>query len=362
MSNITEALSQRTFLIPKADFITEGQKQIVELIMRMHSEKAPELIKLIDENDDYDSFLIEIEGVSICLKMSFDQVPIFYDFLILKGIEELDVSPKALDRREMIVGEKIIYYTMQTFEHSDSLFKIGNSSILEEEYELFNHRIKALHNFRIPKQAYPHLDDTQSYLKYHKVNFNNILAYVDEKEVTEFNFIKNLHEQVYEEMFSFFEKNKTKIQTENFVHGNLDSSTVISNSYDFKFINFENSFIGSYYFDLANLVFELQMSGIKEFDFITRKIKLYELTDNRFKAGKFIEEYKICKYIWTRKKFLDTICEYAKEVIVLDKTRKDKMSKLAHNFSTHFYRFNDIQSFNQNRDLIVNKFSELILS
>jgi 5-methylthioribose kinase len=171
-----------------------------------------------------------------------------------------------------------------------------------------------------------------------------------------------LHEKAYEEMYSYFEKNKNKIQTQNFVHGNLDASTVISNSNDFKFINFENSFIGSYYFDLANLVFELQMSGIKEFDFITKKIKLYELTDNRFKAGKFVEEYKICKYIWTRKKFLDIICEYVKEVIVLNKTRKDKMFKLANNFANHFYRFDDIASFKENKNLIVSKFSELILS
>jgi hypothetical protein len=362
MSNITEALSQRTFLVPRADFITDGQKQIVELIMRMHSEKAPSLIKLIDENDDYDSFLIEVDGMGLCLKMSFDQVPIFYDYLILKGIEELNLSPKALDRREIIVGEKVIYYTLQTFEYSENLFTLGNSSILEDEYKLFDEKIKLLHNFKIPKQAHPHLDDTESFLKYHKVNFSNALSYVEENEVVEFNFIKNLHEQAYEEMFSYFEKNKNKIQTKNFVHGNLDASTVISNSNDFKFINFENSFIGSYYFDLANLVFELQMSGIKEFDFITKKIKLYELTDNRFKAGKFVEEYKICKYIWTRKKFLDIICEYVKEVIVLNKTRKDKMFKVANNFANHFYRFDDINVFKENKNLIVNKFSELILS
>lgn len=362
MSNITQAFNQRTFLFPKADFISEGQKQIIETIMILHGQQVLDKVKLIDENDSYDSFLVEVGELGFCVKISFDQVPIFYEYLVLKGIEELNLSPKAIDRKEILIGDKTIYYTIQTFEYSENLLSLGNSSILEKEYSSFDETIKSLHTFKVPKQAHPYLDDTASYLDYHKINFSSILSYVDEMEVEEFNFIKYLYEEVYNEMHSYFIKNKSKLQMQNLVHGNLDSSTIISNSFDFKFINFENAFIGSPYFDLANLVFELQMSGIKEFDFISRKIKLYELTDNRLKAGKFLEEYKICKYIWTRKKFLDIICEYTKEVIILNKERKDKLIKLSHDFSNHFYRFNDIEAFYRNKDILVSKFSELILT
>ena len=360
MSNITEALNQRTFLFPRADFISEGQKEIIKTIMLLHGESTLDKIKLIDENDDYDSFLVEAGDAGFCVKISFDQVPIFYDFLILKGIEQLNITPKAIDRREIAIGNKIVYYTIQTFEYSENLLSLGNSLILEKEYEAFDQRIKALHTFKVPKEVHPYLDDTSSYLEYHKINFSNILSYVEDHEVEDFNFIKKLHEEVYNEMFSHFSLNKSKLQSEALVHGNLDASTIISNSFDFKFINFENAFIGSHYFDLANLVFELQMSGMKEFDFISKKIKLYEITDNRLKAGKFLDEYKICKHIWTRKKFLDIICEYIKEVIILNKERKDKLIKLTHNFSTHFYRFNDIAAFFQNKDIFIQKFSELI--
>jgi hypothetical protein len=362
MSNITEALNQRTFLFPRADFVSDGQKQIVETIMTVHGVQPLDKVKLIDENDDYDSFLIESGNLAFCLKMSFDKVPIFYEFLILKGIEQLSISPKPIERNEILIGDRIIYYTIQTFEYSENLLSLGNSSILENEYQAFDVRIKALHTVDVPLNAHKNLDNTESYLQYQKIIFENISSYVDQNEIEDFKFIKKLHEDVFNEMFSFYMKNKLKFQTKKLVHGNLSSSTIISNSFDFKFINFENAFIGSPFFDLANLVFELHMSGIKEFDFITKKIKLYEITDNRLKAGKFLEEYKLCKYIWTRKKFLDIIAQYIKEVIILNKNRREKLVKMANNFSTHFYRFDDIEAFYLNRDAFVSKFSELILS
>jgi 5-methylthioribose kinase len=73
-------------------------------------------------------------------------------------------------------------------------------------------------------------------------------------------------------MMLFYKLNKNKIEQKSLVHGNLTPSCIICNNYDFKFINLENAFVGSYFFDLCNLVFELQMSGLKEYDFITKKI------------------------------------------------------------------------------------------
>lgn len=361
MSELTQGLNQRILLLPRADFVSDGQKEIIQTIMKLHGQENCSNINLIDENDDYDSFLVEASDLSFCIKLSFDNVPIFYDFLILKGIEELNIAPTAIDRKQINL-DKVVYYTIQTFEHSENLFTLGNSHILEKEYNLFDFKLKKLHTFKPPKEVYNYLDNTQSYLEYHKINFNNILCYIEENENEEFLFVKDFYEKVYEDMFSFFLKNKQKIQSENLVHGNLNSSTIISNSYDFKFINFENAFVGSPFFDLANLVFELQMSGLKEFDFISKKIALYQMTDNRLKAAKEIEEYKICKYIWTRKKLLDLICQYIKEVLILNKSRKNKMEKLAFDFSNNHYRFSDIQEFANKKSIIIDKFTELALT
>jgi hypothetical protein len=360
MSNITTAFNQRTFVTPRADFASNSQKELITLIMNRHGEKYINNIKLIDENDDYDSFLVETLDRGFCIKISFDQVPIFYDFMVLKGIEHLNNSPVAIDRNEIEFG-KTIYYTIQTFEYSTNLAEMGGSSILDDRYSDFNKALTVLHTYQPPKEVWPYLDNTDSYLQYHNTNFENILSYIDASEVSEYNDIKIIYKQVFDEMYNYFIANKNNIEQQQLVHGNLDLSTIICNNYYFKFINFENCFVGSPFFDLANMVFELQMTGMKEYDFITKRIKDYNLTTNRLKAGKFLKEYKHCKYIWTRKKFLDIINEYIKEVLVLDKTRIDKLSRLGHNFSNHFYRFSDIQAFEQNKDVLVQKFQNLIL-
>jgi hypothetical protein len=360
MANITQALNQRSFITPRADFINSSQKELINLIMSRHGEKYISNIKLIDENDDYDSFLVEILDKGYCIKISFDQVPIFYEFMVLKGIEHLQIAPMAIDRNEIDFGNTV-YYTIQTFEYSDNLASVGGSLILNENYKNFDNVILNLHKYECPQQVWPHLDDTESYLSYRNINFNNILSHVDENEIPEFNFLKEMHNEVFEEMMNFFILNKNKIIQKKLVHGNMSLSCIVCNDFNFKFINFENALIGSPYFDLCNLVFELQMSGMKEYDFITKKIEQYKLVDNKLKAGIYLQEYKMCKYIWTRKKFLDLLCDYIKEIIILNKTRQDKIGRLSHNFSNHFYRFNDIKTFSKNKNIFIQKFKSLIL-
>jgi thiamine kinase-like enzyme len=356
--SITSAYSQRLFLTPQADFISESQFDIIKLIMSRHGENSLKKIKLIDENDEYDSFLVESQDKGFCLKMSFDSVPIFYEHMILKGIEYLQISPQMIDRNQIEYG-KTIYYTIQTFEYSDNMFQIGASNLLNNEN--LDIALATIHKYCPPKEVWPYLDDTKSFLEYHQISFDNILCYVEKIEEEIFSFIKKIYENVYDEIFKIYENKKSKLNLNQFVHGNLNLSTIISNSNLYKFINFENSFVGSPFFDLANLVFEAQMSGVHEYDFITNKIKNMNIIENRLKAGSYLEEYKICKEIWIRKKFLDMIRGYIKEVIVLNKTRVSKMSKLGHYFSNHFYRFDQINEFRKNKEIFIQKFNELIL-
>jgi hypothetical protein len=358
--NILDSLKERCFLIPRADFVPESQMELIKLIMKRHGEENLQTVKLIDENDDYDSFFIEADDLGICLKMSFDPIPIYYEHMVLKGIEELQLAPQVIDRNEIPYGQKI-FYTLQSYEYSDNLNSIGNSAILDESFKDFNNKLSILHSYIPPEEVHEYLDDTKSFLEYQNINFDKIISYVDSGEEEVFKFIKEIYTETFSEMLNIFNDNEKKITSKRFVHGNLNSSTIINNLSKFKFINFENCFLGSPLFDLVNIIFELQMTGLKEHDFLSRRMKDSKLVENRLMAGSFIEEYKICKKIWIRKKFLDLIKEYVKEVIILNKQRTSKMAKLATNFSKHFYKFAGIPVFDRNKDLFVRTFSQLIL-
>lgn len=357
--NITTALNEKLSLIPKADFLNSSQETIVKLIFKKHGENYLDKIKLIDENDDCDTFLVEIKDKGYCLKISFDQVAIFYEYMVLKGIEHLRISPIAFDRNQ-IEFSKTIYYTISSFEFSENLLNLGSSLILDDKN--FNYTMLKMHKYEPPKEVWPYLDDTKSFLEYEKINFENITQYIDSKQEEDiFNFIHVSYNEVLNDMLNLYENNKNKINLKKFVHGKLTPSTIITNSSLFKFINFENSFIGSPFFDLSNLVFEMQMTGLKEYDFVTKKIKQMNLIDNRFNAPIFLEEYKQCKKIWYRKKFLDIIKNYIKEVLILNKNRPDKLARLGSDFTKNFYRFYEIEYFFKNKDIFAKTFSDLFL-
>jgi hypothetical protein len=358
--NITTAFNQKNFLIPEANFTTESHKSLISSIMKKHGELEIHEIKIIDDNEEYDSFYVKTSNGSFCIKLSFDNVAIFYDYMVLKGIQSLNIAPVAIDRNEIEFG-KTVYYTIQTFEYSSNLFELGSSSLLHKDYQNFNLSFFKLASFMPPQEVHTYLDNTETHLEYSKNAFNLIENLVPTIYKEDFKQLKIIYDDTYLEMMNIYNLKKDSIKQFNLVHGNLDASTILENSFKFKFINFENCFIGSPYYDIFNLVYEIQMSGMKEFDFVTQKIVELGFSKSKNECGKELSEYKICKQIWIRKKLLDILKEYALEVLVKNKTKYDKVAKIGKDISNHFYRFEEITAFRLNKNLITKELSTLIL-
>lgn len=360
MSLISSAFNQRSYLIPSINLTSIEQQLLVSEILKKHSELNIKSIKLIDENDDYDSFLVENEYGGYCVKISFDPLVIFYDYMAITGINHLKIAPLALDRGEIEYG-KTIYYSIQTFEYSFNLKELGSSLILDKNHKSLHDTLTTLHSYEIPTDVYNHLDDIKTYLEFHKVNFSSILSYVSESEELDFTFVREIYEKIYNEMMNFTNSNFDIIDDIHLVHGNLNSSTIIYNSNRFQFINFENCFKGNFLFDILNLTFECEATGLNEFNFVSNRIKAIKNTESRFKCKANLEKYKLCKYIWIRKKLLDLIKDYTKEVIILDKARPKKILNLSNEFFKHFYKFSTIETFDVYKDFFIEKLSALVL-
>lgn len=355
--NITNFFNEKCALIDKADFTSEAHKELVSLILMRHGERTIDKIKLIDENDDYDSFYAEINNKGYCIKISFDQIPIFYEFSVLKGIEFMKLSPFAFDRGEIEYGDKEIFYTIQTFEFSENISEYGASYLLEKNLQ-FEYVLAAFHNFEPPKEILPYLDNIDSFLVNHKIYFDHYFQYVEKDESSEFEFIKKLYDEVYNEMLHIYDKHRNDFLISNrLVHGNLNTSTILLNGATFKIINYENCLVGCPFFDLTNLIFEMQMSGLKEHKFVSEHV---DKINFKYSKNAIINQYKISKSIWTRKRFLDILKAYVKEVIIFNKSRKFKFTKVLHDFSNHYYRFETIPAFYKNKEILVDKFKQFM--
>jgi hypothetical protein len=360
--NITTSFNQKSFIIPASNFTTSSHYDLISLIMKRHGENEIFDLKMIDDNDDYDSFFVKTANGDFCLKLSFDDLAIFYEYMILKGIQNLNIAPYAVDRNRIEYGKRI-YYTIQTFEHSNNLLETGFSSLVDNRFDDFNKKLALLHSYEVPEGVVDYLDNTKSFLEYQNNNFfKNVLPYVDQFEEEAYKVSKKIFEDAFEEMMNYFFKNEKNLKLNKLVHGNLCGTTIIENSFIFKFINFENCFYGSPFFDIANLVFELQMTGLKEFDFVSKRVEYLNPTAHRFASGELLNEYKICKNIWIRKKMLDLVKEYVKEAIVYNKMRKDKILRINNDFVKNFYRFQEVQTFQKNCELFLSLFTQDILN
>jgi hypothetical protein len=356
--DITTAFSQRNFLIPRSDFTLDSDKELIKLIMNKHGENFIESIKLIDDNEEYDSFCIKSESGFFCLKLSMDNTAIFYDYMVISGISSLNIAPQAICRDEIEINNKKIYYTIQTFEHSFNLMEVGTSEVVNSLFENIKKTLKKLNTFNPPSEVIKYLDDSKSFFNYHKMRFDLIRPMVVNPLLqSRLNIIETVYNDVLNEINSILSL-KANLLKSKLVHGNLNSKTIIENTNQIKFINFENCFLGSPYFDLISLVFDVQMDGLKELDFVTKIITEMGFSQNQNKCGKELNEYKICKKIWTRKKFLDLLREYALDILV--KGKKEKMIKFCKEISSNYYRYEDILAFRTNKNFFISEFQIIL--
>jgi len=356
--DITTAFSQRNFLIPRSDFTLDSDKELIKLIMNKHGENFIESIKLIDDNEEYDSFFIKSESGSYCLKLSMDSTAIFYDYMIISGISYLNIAPQPIHRDEIEINNKKIFYTIQTFEYSFNIAEIGTSEIVNSLFTSIKNTLQKLNSLKLPSAIEDHLDDCKSFFNYHKMRFDIIETMLyDNSLFPRLLTIKSIYNDVLNEINSILLLKENSIKRK-LVHGNLNPKTIIENSNAIKFVNFENSFLGSPYFDIAGLVFDVQMDGLKEFDFVTTMISELGFAENKNKCAKELIEYKICKKIWIRKRLLDLLKEYLIDILI--KNKKEKMIKFCKEISTNYYRYQDILAFNANKEFFVSEFQVIL--
>ena len=269
MSNITLLLNEKCFLFPNSINATDSQKELINNIFQKHEGGTILKIEPLDENDFFDSFLITTDKNLFCLKMSLSMDEIFYDFLILNGIQSLNISPTPVTRSQIFFGKEI-FYTIQTYEQLNNLYSISNYELINDK-NIFCKTLSLLNSIEIPIEIQQHLNTLGKLSEKNNKNtqllFNSILNKND--IILK---MQEIYNNVYIKYIELINNNLDIINLNRLNHGNLNHETILTDETEIKYINFENSFLGNDYFDIINLIFELQIVGIQEHSFLNKNL------------------------------------------------------------------------------------------
>jgi hypothetical protein len=316
-------------------------------------EPIKECIELIDSNYNYDIYRVDFKDQSVCVKVSFDAEETYLkrEFDLFKS-KDSSLYPKAIAFNSITYGIKL-NYSIISYENYLSINKIGDSVLLSSSDFLFSKlnemnflpRSKNNINFVIDSLfRYCDLDNIipQHTIESIKIKYNiNLLK----------NFISTLKLEI-----NNLCKNEC-VSKNDFCHGNLKPSNILSFEDEFKFINFENYFTGNKYFDLASLSINFKLNPDLNKSFFKKYLTFNEI---KFCPNEW-ESYRICYNIILRKKLLELLISYFFENFVLSQHRLSKIFEIISLYVYNVENFQHIQCFKNNYNLISDIFTEAII-
>jgi hypothetical protein len=351
----SDFLDNQVYLFTEEKTVQESEAQMIKDICG--SLKTPINcfnLSIIDSNYDYDTYYFEDEETSYCIKISLDSNCFFLKNEIknLKKINEL-IRPKYIADGIHNISSEILYL-ITSYEHAIPLkgnfdkYQSFDFDSLFDSYLLFQESKKIKNS---QKNYY------LNFLKHHnikKIFPDYAVDYIDSDENK-----KQIIKIISEIKFELKTLSESFIDDEKFnCHGGLSLSTIIERDGCFKFINFDHSFSGHCFFDLADMIIELRIPQEKDF-FVLKKFceKMNIEYDKRS-----IEIYEKCYDICLRKKIINVSFCYLAEIFIFESERKQKIYNLCSRFSGFFDRFLKIDIFKENKDYIYKIITEPIFN
>lgn len=313
--------------------------------------KSPSNIELLSINDEFDLYKFDYKKVSFCLKVSLDPEceEIKNEFKNLKNINP-KISPFLCESGKIKIGDEISYL-LTTFENAESVYSFGSSVILTE-FDNFCYSYKIFQNSKKNKNTY----------KNHLINFfkkNDLNSLPEDcinsiKENNDFDKINEFIEILKDELKNLTD---TQIYQGNFLcHGRLTTKNILCRNGLFKFINFSDCFLSHPFIDLADLSVSIGLNQKLEREIL---IKFCNYFNINFEENKKL--YILCSNIAIRKKIINIIFDYFKEIYLFSSLREDKLIYLSSQFSDNYQRFLTIEHFFKNKEFFLRTLTEPFL-
>lgn len=308
-------------------FLFEGQKddvgggeEIIEHIIQNSEIKSADSIKFLCSNYDYDAYLVVKNKIGYCIKYSLDP----NNTCLKNEAEALKnhslIHPKLFACDKIRFGD-VINYSIISFEFAENVKDFGLASLIEN-WDSFFHIYSHLSEKNAQLSFFEYLNSF-----YASSDVNNFPedALVAIKDYYDFAVLEDLLKSVRIEINQLCKP--PLIKKQQFCHGRLQPSNILTRNGEFKIIDFTDCHAGNQYLDLARLSIYLGLDSNKEKEMLSSFLKPQELTKENW------QEYRSCYDIAIRLAFIELVTTFLKEVYIFSSFRPAKILSIIEIFS-----------------------------
>jgi hypothetical protein len=346
--NFDTLYKNRPYLFEIEKDVFEDNNEILIKICKDANLEEPSQTAFVASNYDYDAYRVVCDGRWYYIKYSFDanNTSLKHEHEVVKNLKNFRTAA-PIKYNKIKFGDPI-HYSISSFEFAENVKNSGLCSLFEHK-EQFLVDFGSLQNGFLPEMCFD--EYLEKFLKSNDLNSFPDEAIESIKSHSSFDKINQIIEDLKKEIL-FYSKIQ-HLRKEEFCHGDLKPSNILFRGKSFDFIDFDNSFKGNRYFDLASLVINIGVNQDTErqiFNFHSKNLPL-----------NCWSEYKACYEVAIRKTFLEMLISYLKEVYIFSSFRPIKILEMATKFSNNNQRFSNIPSVLKSYEFIYKTMFEPII-
>lgn len=301
------------------------------------------LSRIIDNNDNYDSYHCKTWKGEFCVKITLDA-------------EDQTIERDAGALSWLNLETPIIYscgelkswnakYSVQEFIRGQSVSELGKSFLYKNK-EPFVDGLISLHNTES--------SECRSFSEFLADEYVSDAA-IKKIETIDFSKDQEAGEICITELHNLSEEIKRLyspvLESKEYLHGGITPSRLILSD-GVKFINFDHSFRGHPLIDLLSLKYEFFLHESVEAEIVN----LYK-RHRQFSNEEYFAAAKIIKVM----KFYDLIMEFIKQVYIYKGVRARKILELTEKMSRSFGHFSGLESFERHKNKIAELFTSSVI-
>ena len=318
-----------------------GGEEIISHLLKNTEIQSYDSIDFLCSNYEYDAYKIIKNGLTYCIKYSFDSenTSLKNEIEILKLLHP--ISPRPFKHEKIKFGE-MIHYSICSFEIAENIKYSGYANLFAN-WPRFFQRFSKIQSAECSTSFFDYLNLFFASNSFNSFPEDSIAAI---KEYYDFSIFENILDSLKKEIMILCDP--ILIKNGELCHGKLQPSNILYRNGDFKMIDFTDSYMGNAYLDLSRLSIYLALDSNQEKQMLAEFLKFKNKSLNEQEW----QQYRSCYDISIRMIFIELLVNYLKEVYIFSSFRPEKILNAVDIFSKNnkvFFRINPI---NQHKDFV----------